>query len=126
MGFKLPVLETDADCGPMGYDGLVFTFWLNATNPEEDWVLPDERDPPVKEPEPWDKLWYNSFASALLRVTIPPEFSDTGEEEVIEIPDAKAVYELEQMPGFEPSLLIWALNQVSQQRQERLQVAAKN
>ena len=98
MGFKLPVLETDADCGPMGYEGLVFTFWLNATNPEEDWVAPDKRDPPVEEPEPWDKLWYHNFASALVRVTIPPDLSDTGEEEVIEIPDSQAVYDLEHMP----------------------------
>ena len=115
MGFKLPVLETDVDCGPMGYSGLAFTFWLNATNPEEDWIAPDKRDPPVEKPEPWDLLWYNNFASALVRVTIPPEFSDVDEEEVIEIPDAQAVYDLERMPGFEQALLLWALNQVTQQ-----------
>ena len=126
MGFKLPVLESDVDCAAMGYSGLVFTFWLNATNPEEDWVPPDERDPPVANPEPWDLLWYNNFASALLRVTIPPEFNDAGEEEVIELPDAKAIYDLERMPGFEQALLIWALNQVSSQRLERVRAEVKN
>jgi hypothetical protein len=126
MGFQLPVLETDVDCEALGYPGLVFTFWLNATNPEEEWESPAERDPPVEEPEPWDRLWYVSYARALLRITIPAEFSDTGKEEVLEISDAKAAYELERMPGFDRSILHWALMQVGEQRQERLEVAVKN
>ena len=126
MEFQLPVLTHDVDCGPLGYPGLVFTFWLNATNPEEEWLSPEERDPPELEPEPWDRLWYVSYARALLRITIPPKFSDTGKEEVLEIPDAEAAYELERMPGFDRSILHWALAKVGEERQERLESAVKN
>ena len=126
MGLELPVLETDVDCEPLGYPGLVLTFWLNATNPEEEWLSPDERDPPETEPEPWDRLWYVSYGRALLRITIPGKFSDTGKKEVIEIPDAEAAYELERMPGFDRSIMHWALAQVAEQRTERLEAAVKN
>ena len=126
MGFRLPVLETDVDCEPLGYPGLVFTFWLNATNPEEEWVSPAERDPPVKEPEVWDRLWYVSYARALLYITIPAKLSDTGKEEVLEIPDAQAAFELERMPGFVRSILHWALARVGEERAERLEAAVKN
>jgi hypothetical protein len=126
MGFQLPVLETDVDCEPLGYPGLTFTFWLNATNPEEDWVSPAERDPPVQKPAEWDRLWYEGLGRVLLRVIIPPKLSDTGAEEVLEIPDAEAVYELERMPGFDKTLLHWAFARLSDERQERIQVAAKN
>ena len=112
MGFKLPVLETDVDCEPLGYPGLVFTFWLNATNPEEEWLSPAERDPPVTDPEPWDRLWYVSYARALTRITIPPDLSTSGKEEVLEIPDARAVFELERMPGFDRSTMHWALAKI--------------
>lgn len=126
MGFKFPVLETHVDCKPLGYPGLVFTFWLNATNPDEEWLSPAERVPPVTEPEPWDRLWYESYGRALLHITIPPEFSDSGKEEVLEIPDAEAAYELERMPGFDRSILHWALAKVGAERQERLATAVKN
>ena len=128
MGFKLPRLTTDVDCEPLGYPGLVFTFWLNPTQVDDDeaWIAPDERDPPVEEPEPWDRLWYFGLGRVLLRVTIPKGLSDSGAEEVIEIPDAEAVYALEQMPGFDQSLLHWTFAKLGEERQERLQVAAKN
>lgn len=119
MGFKLPMLETDVDCEPLGYAGLVFTFWLNATNPAEEWEAPDD-------PQEWDRLWYVSYARALLHITIPAKFSDSGEEEILEIPDARAVWDLEHAPGFDRHILIWALNQVAEQRQQRLEIAAKN
>ena len=126
MGFKLPVLESDVDCGPLGYPGLVFTFWLNATNPEEGWVAPEKRDPPELEPEPWDRLWYEGLGRVYLRVIVPPEFSDTGAEEIIELPDAQAVYKLERTTGFDQTLLHWAFARLGEERAERLQVAVKN
>ena len=126
MGFKLPRLTTDVDCEPLGYPGLVFTFWLNATNPSEEWLSPAERDPPVTEPEPWDLPWLHVVAGTFDRVTIPGAYTESGEEEVIEIPDAKAVYDLHGMPGFEQKLLNWALEVLRLERLERFQVEAKN
>ena len=119
MGFKLPRLTTDVDCGPLGYDGLVFRFWLNATNPEKDWEAPDD-------PEPWERLWYVVIARVLERVIVPGGYTDSGEEEVIDIPDAKAAYELERMPGFEQGIIHWAFNVFGQERQERLATERKN
>ena len=131
MGFKLPELRTDVDCEPLGYSKLVFRFFLNATNPEEDdeWISPDERDPPVENLEdldPGDRDYYEAMGRALECVIIPGKFSTSGKEEVIEIPDARAYYDLERMPGFEPAVLVWAINTFHEERQERLQVAAKN
>jgi len=128
MGFKLPPLDSDVDCGPLGYPKLVFRFWLNPWNPEEAevWVPPDERDPPVETPEPWDRLWYWSVARVLQCVLIPGKFSDTGKDEVIDISDMQAVYDLERMPRFEPKMLNWALETLQSERLERLKVAAKN
>ena len=128
MGFKLPSLETDVDCEPLGYPGLVFRFWLNPWNPEEDeeWVPPDERDPPVEKPEPWDRLWYWSVTRVLQCVIIPAALSDTGKKETIDVPDMKAVYDLERMPRFEQKALNWALETLRVERNERFQVAVKN
>jgi hypothetical protein len=128
MGFKLPELRTDVDCGPLGYPKLVFRFFLNAVNPEEDdqWVEPDKRDPPVEDPDPWDRAYYQAMGRVLECVIIPGKFSTSGKEETIEIPDARAYYDLELMPGFEQGALVWAINTFHEERQERLQVAAKN
>ena len=128
MGFKLPRLETDVDCEPLGYPKLLLRFWLNPWNPEEaeEWVPPDERDPPVDEPEPWDRLWYWSIARVLQCVIIPGTFSDTGKDEEIDIPDMQAVYDLERMPGFEQKMLNWALETLQNERLERLKAARKN
>ena len=130
MGFKLPELRTDVDCEPLGYLGLVFRFFLNATNPEEDdqWIEPDERDPPapVDDLDPWDRAYYVAMSRALELVIIPGKFSTDGKEETVDIPDARAYYDLERMPGFEQGALVWAINTFHEERQERLQVAAKN
>ena len=128
MGFKLPRLETDVDCEPLGYPKLFLRFWLNPWNPEEgeEWAPPDERDPPVENPEPWDRAWYWSVARVLQCVIIPAKLSDTGKDEVIDIPDMKAVYDLERMPGFEQKMLNWALEVLQNERLERLKAARKN
>ena len=127
MGFKLPRLTTDVDCEPLGYPGLLFTFWLNPTPADlDEWIAPADRDPPVENPEPWDLPWLATVAGTFDRVTIPGAYTDSGEEEVIEIPDAKAVYDLVEMPGFEPRILNWALEALRVERTERFKVAVKN
>jgi len=128
MGFKLPPLTTDVDCEPLGYPKLMFRFWLNPWNPEdgEEWIAPDKRDPPVEKPEEWDRLWYWSVARILQCVLIPGKFSDTGKDEVIDIPDMQAAYDLERMPRFESKMLNWALDALQKERQERFQAAVKN
>ena len=126
MEFKLPRLKTDVDCEPLGYSGLVFQFWLNPTTREEEWIAPDKRNPPVKNPRPWDLLWYNGYARVCLKITIPANLTDGGEKEVIGDVTAKAIYDLDHSPGFESSVLLWAFNTWNTERQERLQVAAKN
>jgi len=127
MGFKLPRLTTDVDCEPLGYPGLVFTLWLNPTPADhKEWIAPADRDPPVENPEPWDLQWLSIIADVLDRVAIPGEYIDSGKEEIIEFPDAKAVYDLCETPGFEQRILNWALEVLRVERQERFSVARKN
>ena len=128
MGFKLPRLTTDVDCEPLGYPGIVFTFWLNPPNPEEGegWVEPSKRNPPVEKPEPWDLWWLALVAGTLDYVTVPSAYTDSDEDEIIEIPDAKAVYELHNMPGFEQTVLNWAVEKLREERTERFKLAVKN
>ena len=133
MGFRLPRLTTDVDCEPLGYPGLVFTFWLNPMPADQkawrdEWIAPADRDPPVaaEDLEPWDLPWLMTVAHVFDRITVPAEYTDSGEEEIIEIPDAKAVYDVFEMPDFEPKILNWALESLRVERNERFQVAAKN
>ena len=119
MEFNLPKLTTDVDCAPLGYPGLVFTFWLNPTTLEAEWE-------PPKEPEPWERLWYVAYARVLLSVTIPGAFAGSGEDKIIDPVDAKTVYELDHTPGFESSILLWVFNTWNEERQERYKVALKN
>jgi len=117
MGFQLPRLTTDIDCGPIGYPGLVVTCWLNVTY--------EEYAPPEK-PEPWETLWYHGLGRILEQVTFPASFTDNGESMTVTLPDAKAVYDLMQTEGFDQQIITWVMEQYGRQRQERLQVAAKN
>ena len=119
MAFKLPKLKTDVDCEPIGYPGLVFRFWLNPTRPAEEYEPPEN-------PQPWQRNYYEAYARVCLKITIPASLTDSGEEEVIEDVTAKAIYDMELAPDFEPAILPWAFNVWDKERTERLQVELKN
>ena len=119
MPINLPRLTWDLDCEPLGYPGVVFTFWLN---PPLGLATDDEGG--RKRPE-WDTAFHRNMALVLDRVTIPAEYAD-GEELVIEIPDAKALWDLQNEAGFDPQLVLWASGCYQDQRAERLRVSAKN
>ena len=119
MGFKLPRLKTDVDCEPLGYPGLVFQFWLNPTRPEEEWEAPED-------PQPWERNWYAAYARVCLRITIPADLTDSGEEEVIEPVTTKTIYDMEQAAGFEVAVINWVFGTWDKERTERLRVAVKN
>lgn len=117
MPFKLPKLTTDIDCEPIGYPGLVVTCWLNIT--QEDW------EPPA-DAEPWETLFYHGLARVFERLTFPPEMTDSGEEEVYEIADARTLYDLLAEPTFDQSIVIWAQSIYQNQRAARLEAEQKN
>jgi hypothetical protein len=118
VALKLPRLCTDIDCGPIGYPGLVVTLWLNPSI--------DEYTPPEKKREPWESEYYHSLARMFERVTLPGDYTEDGQERVIEVTDARALWELEHRPDFDPQILLWTASQYAQQRAERLRTEAKN
>ena len=117
MGFKLPKLTTVIDCGPLGYPGLSFECWLNPVY--EDYEPPEEG-------QPWETPWYHGLGRVFLSVSVPAELSDSGEAYSIDLPDGKAVYDLEFAPGFDRACINYALERLNQERQARLQDALKN
>ena len=119
MAFKLPTLKTDVDCEPIGYPGLIFKFWLNPTRPKEEWEPPEN-------PQPWQRSWYEAYARVCLKITIPAELTDSGEEEVTENVTAKTIYDMEQAVDFEAAVMNWAFGVWDRERTERLQVELKN
>ena len=117
MAFKLPKLTTDVDCEPIGYPGLLVTFWMNVT--AQEWEPPEDG-------QPWETVFYHSLGRVVERVTFPAEMTDDGEPEVWDIPDGKALYELLNAPGFDQTIIIWAQSQYQDQRAARLEASAKN
>jgi hypothetical protein len=117
MAFKLPRLTTDVDCEPIGYPGLVVTFWLNVTT--EEWEPPEDA-------KDWDTLFYHGLGRMIDRVTFPADMVDGDEPEVWEIADGKALYDLMAADGFDQAIIIWSQSQYQDQRQERLQAEVKN
>ena len=117
MAFKLPRLTTDVDCEPIGYQGLVVTFWLN--------VDPEEWEPP-EDGEPWESMFYHGLGRVIESVTFPADMTDGDEPEVWEIPDGAALHELMNAAGFDQAIIIWSQSQYQDQRAERLQAEVKN
>ena len=117
MAFKLPKLTTDVDCEPIGYPGLLVTFWLN--------IVPDNYEAP-EDGQPWETPLYHTLARMIERITFPEGMTDSGEEEVLEIDD-KSIYDLLTTPnGFEHAIITWAQSQYQDQRAARLEASAKN
>jgi len=117
MAFKLPRLTTDVDCEPIGYAGLVVTFWLNVT--AEEWEPPED----AKE---WESTFYHALGRVIERVTFPADLVDGDEPEVWEIPDGKALFGLMDADGFDQAIIIWSQSQYQDQRAARLEAEAKN
>ena len=115
MGFKLPKLFgwVKVTC----YPGMEMNCWLNFV---------DDGKLEVIGKEPWELPWYEMLGSIYQRLKVPAEMTDSGEEEVIELGTAKAVYELERMPGFDKGLLRRILGYLGVQRDELLAEERKN
>lgn len=117
---RFPRLTWSLDCEPLDYPGVVFTFWLN---PPVD-IIP-ETDPKGK--EPWEKsAFHRNMALILESVLLPAKYVDGNEDVVVEIPDAKALWDLQHDEGFDPQLILWASGAYQDQRRERLRIEAKN
>lgn len=134
MGFTLPKLTHDLDCGPLGYPGLVVTLQLNL--PYEPLAYPwdgieDEAERQAEqeriiEAEPWQApfmLWLGRIVTA---ITFPPEMSEDGKRLRVDIPDARSLHELMFTPGFDQQIIIWASNQYNANRDEWREAARKN
>ena len=117
MAFQLPKLTGAIDCGPIGYPGLRFEVWLNATA--------DPYEPPEVQHE-WDTPYWYQVGAILTRCIIPAEYSSTGVEETIELPDGKAVYDLAQLPGIDHRIIPWVIRYYGDHNLELRQDAAKN
>jgi hypothetical protein len=117
MGFKLPKLLTDVDCEPIGYPGLVVQCWLNLTY--DDW------EPPEK-PQAWETTYYYGLARMIEAVVIPAEYMDNGTALTCTIDGPRAIYDLLETPGFDQTIILWAIQQYQRQRQERMQAETKN
>lgn len=121
MPIKLPRLTWDLDSEPLGYPGIVFSFWLNPPL-----AAISEEPPKPKKGEPWhDDSFHHNLALVLDRVTIPAEYAG-GDDLVVEIPDAKAIWDLQHEEGFDHQLVLWASRRYQDQRLDRLRIAAKN
>jgi hypothetical protein len=117
MGFNLPKLTTEIDCEPIGYPGLVVTCWLNPTYIE--WQPPEKA-------QKWETEYHYGLARIIETITIPADYTDGGRQAVIQVTDAKTMYEVLKTEGFDQTIVTWVVEQYQQQRQERLRVAAKN
>ena len=120
MPIKLPRLTWDLDCEPLGYPGVVFTFWLNPPI-----GLVSDENPKGK--EPWATAFHRNMSLLLDHVTIPAEYADGEDEDlIVVISDAKALWALQHDKGFDSQLVLWASARYQDQRIERLRTAAKN
>jgi len=134
MAFKLPTLTTAIDCEPIGYPGLLVTFRLNQVleDYEYPWESIEDEKARVKErakvleKEPWRSEFYYGLSRMMVSVTFPPEMTDTGRAETLDITNERAAYELMNTPGFEQAIIIWASQQYQKQRADRLKAEVKN
>lgn len=117
MAFQLPKLTTVIDCGPIGYPGLEVEFWLNLTH------LDYEAPPDAL---PWETPYFYALSRMVERVTFPVEMTDSDGPEVYEIDDAEALWGLWNTEGFDQQIILWAVTQYQQHRQDRLNVESKN
>lgn len=116
MGFQLPRLETEIDCAPLGYPGLIAVYWLN----------PVYKEPQEDGPAPWDRAWYRSLGEMLIRLEVPGSMTDSGKPETIEVGGAKALWDLEHTPGFDYQIVTWSASRLASERAKRMEDSVKN
>ena len=116
-GIVLPRLTNTVDCGPIGYPGIVVEFWLNP---------PIHEDNASGADDPWETVFYRQMAYIIERVRISGDYTEDGEELVLEVQDAKALWDLEHRGDFDSQILTWTWGQHSRDRNERLQTERKN
>lgn len=115
MGFKLPKL-TGWVSSPV-YAGLEMECWLNPT--AEEYQRPEK-------PEAWESEYLWHLGRIFLRLRIPAALSDDGEEQVIELGNAKALWELQNAGGWDRSELERIFGAWAQQRHGLLENVSKN
>jgi len=116
MEFKLPKLEDWVDVP--AYPGMEMLCWLNPTD--------EQYEPPEEGRRPWDhELWW-LYGRLFLRLKVPAEYNASGEEEIVELGSAEAVYELWGSPGFDKSILDHTMGAWGSQRRNLMLEAAKN
>lgn len=115
MGFKLPEIVGWVDL-PI-YDGMRMECWLNPVK--------DDYEPP-EDAEPWESTFFRAYGNLFRRLLVPADVTDTGEEEIIELGSARAVWDLTETTGFDQSILPRAMGAWSDQREALLEAALKN
>lgn len=133
MAIQLRKLVHKLDAGDFtdAYAGIVIEFLLNG--PIVEWQAPwaDIEDEAKKAAAraaapPWERAFYYGMAAQWERVIIPPELTDDGEGEVIEIQTARDYYGLERRQDFDPAILTWANRQFSRDYAAWVDGALKN
>ena len=115
MGFNLPQYTGWVDV-PF-YAGMEMECWLNPV--KDDWEPPEN-------PEPWDNEYWYAYGRLFKRLRVPAGMTGDGEEQVIELGSAKAVYELTDTPGFDQGILPRVMAAWGEQREALLEAAQKN
>ena len=126
MPIKLPRLTWGLDCEPIApeYTGIVLTFWLNPpmeTSEEAEKVSESKQGR-----KPWETPFLRTLSLVLDSVRIPAGCTTDGQALTVEIPDEKALYDLQHDQGFDPQILLWASTQYQTKRIDRLREATKN
>ena len=116
MGFQLPKLTGWVNV-PV-YDGMEMECWLNPTYQGE-YQRPENA-------QPWESEIFWSYGQVFLRLRLPASMTDSGEEEILELGSAKAVWELWRTPGFDQSILPATLGEWSQSRHVLMKQALGN
>ena len=138
MGFRLPRLVHAVDVGDWQprYAGIVLEILLNPPVVEFEGEDGDRRaglkPAPTaghdadQERAAWDTAFYHGAAARLVRLVVPGELTDSGQEEAVELDSAEAVYRLERRADFDPAILAWILSEYGRLRNEYLAGALKN
>ena len=99
------------------YPGMEIECWLNYNK---------ETDEYPSGKEAWETAWWALLGDMFLRLKVPAEFNKEGQEAIIELGTAKAVYDLLRMPGFDKSVIQRILGYLGSQRETLIAASLGN
>ena len=147
MKLTLPKLTEDLDLEPIGYPGLIVRMVLNPGSAAEDafpWEEIEDLEARAKareevlKREPWCSEFYYRLGRIFDAIIVPPGMIDPTTVDDVEegfdpaeplellLPDAKAIYDLWLVEGFDHAIFTWASGQYGRFQAERLAAESKN